>query len=104
MKKNRGDEPIGVVMHTYMEVSQGNCLCSYPYLKQAKNVIFFLFSSAVSKNRRVEQVMRWVGSVPVRVGRWWRKEGESDANTVYNVCKCKNDTCSNYLRNEGRGE
>jgi hypothetical protein len=36
MKKNRGDEPIGVIMHIFMEMSQGNSLCSYMYLKQTK--------------------------------------------------------------------
>jgi hypothetical protein len=29
MKKNRDDEPIGFIMHTYMEISRGNSLCSY---------------------------------------------------------------------------
>jgi hypothetical protein len=32
MKKIRGDKPIGVIIHIYMEISQGNPL----YLKQAK--------------------------------------------------------------------
>jgi hypothetical protein len=32
--KNRGDEPIQVIIHIYMEISQGNSLCSY--LKQTK--------------------------------------------------------------------
>jgi hypothetical protein len=36
MKKNRGKEPIVVIVHIYMEMSQGNFLCSYLYLKQAK--------------------------------------------------------------------
>jgi hypothetical protein len=31
-EKNTGDEPIPVIKHIYMEVSQGNSLCSY--LKQ----------------------------------------------------------------------
>jgi hypothetical protein len=31
-KKNRGDEPIQVMIHIYMEIPQGNLLCSY--LKQ----------------------------------------------------------------------
>jgi hypothetical protein len=33
MKKIRGDKPIGVIIHVYMEISQGNSLCSYLYLK-----------------------------------------------------------------------
>jgi hypothetical protein len=28
-KKNRGDEPIRVIIHTYMEMSQGNSLYRY---------------------------------------------------------------------------
>jgi hypothetical protein len=36
MKKIRGDKPVGVIIHTYMEISQGNSLYSYLYLKQAK--------------------------------------------------------------------
>jgi hypothetical protein len=32
MKKNRGDEPIGVIIYIYMEMLQGNSLC-YLYLK-----------------------------------------------------------------------
>jgi hypothetical protein len=42
MKKNRGDEPIWMIIHIYMEISQGNVPCSY--LKQAKMLFFsFLF-------------------------------------------------------------
>jgi hypothetical protein len=42
MKKNRGDEePIRIIMHIYMEMSQGNSLCSY--FKQTKIVIFFFY-------------------------------------------------------------
>jgi hypothetical protein len=59
MKKNRGDEPIGVIIHIYMEISQGNSLCSYLYLKQAK--MSFFFSSIKSENRRMEQVLPRVG-------------------------------------------
>jgi hypothetical protein len=43
MKKIRGDEPIGVIIHIYMEISQGNSQCSYLYHKQAK-MSCFLFS------------------------------------------------------------
>jgi hypothetical protein len=52
MKKNRKDEPIGVIIHVYMEMSQGNSLCSY--LKQK---CLFLFFSTESEHRRVEQVL-----------------------------------------------
>jgi hypothetical protein len=43
MRKNRGDEPIGVIIHIYIEISQGNALCSYLYLKQGKMSFFFFF-------------------------------------------------------------
>jgi hypothetical protein len=42
-KKNRGDESIQVIMHIYMEMSQGNSLCSY--LKQTKMSLFFLLQN-----------------------------------------------------------
>jgi hypothetical protein len=40
MKKYRGDEPVSVIIHTYMEMSQRNSLFSY--LKQVK-ISFFSF-------------------------------------------------------------
>jgi hypothetical protein len=43
MKKIRGDEPSGVIMHTYMEISQGNSLCSSLYLKLKCPVFRFIF-------------------------------------------------------------
>jgi hypothetical protein len=54
-KKNRGDEPICVIIHIYMEMSQGNSL--YSYLKQ--NIIFFSFTK--SENRRAEKFLPWGG-------------------------------------------
>jgi hypothetical protein len=48
MKKNRADEPIGMLINIYMEMSQGNSLCSS--VKQTKK----FFSSPKSENRRVE--------------------------------------------------
>jgi hypothetical protein len=42
MKKIRGDKPTGVIIHIHMEILQGNSLCSYLYLKQAKMSCFFL--------------------------------------------------------------
>jgi hypothetical protein len=54
-----------------MEISQGNSLYSYLYLKLDKNVMFFFlsfifFSSTKTENRRVEQVE---GLAPVGGGR-----------------------------------
>jgi hypothetical protein len=67
MKKNRGDELIVVVVQIYMEMSQGNSLCSYLYLKQAKMSFFFLFTSTKSEKKRAEQVGD--GVIPVGGGR-----------------------------------
>jgi hypothetical protein len=39
MKKNRGDEPIGITTHTYMKMPQGNSL--HGYFKEAKMSVFF---------------------------------------------------------------
>jgi hypothetical protein len=48
-KINRGKETIQVIIHTYMEMSQGNSL--YRYLKQTK--IFF----SKAENRKAKQVL-----------------------------------------------
>jgi hypothetical protein len=81
MKKNRGDKPIEVIIHIYMELSQGNSLCSYFYLKQAKNIISsFFFSSTESENRRTDErvVINERGKVKGKGGR--------RVNTVQNTC------------------
>jgi hypothetical protein len=63
MKKIRGNKPItiGIVIHTYMEIPQGNSLYSYLYLKQAKMACFSscLFSFFLLQNQRtgIEQVL-----------------------------------------------
>jgi hypothetical protein len=56
MKKTRGDEPVGVIIHTYMEISQRNYLSSYLYLKQARmsSLSFYLFSFFFYKIREQE--------------------------------------------------
>jgi hypothetical protein len=60
MKKIRGAKPIGVMIHTYKEISQGNSLFSYLYHKPKCHVFCFicsLFSPTKSENRREEQVL-----------------------------------------------
>jgi hypothetical protein len=60
MKKIRGDKPSEVIIHIYMEILQGNSLCSYLHLKLKCHVfhfIFSLFSSTKLENRRVEQAV-----------------------------------------------
>jgi hypothetical protein len=59
MKKIRGDKLSGVVIHAYMELSQGNSLCSYLYLKLKCHVFIlsFLFFFLLQnwRTRRVQQ-------------------------------------------------
>jgi hypothetical protein len=57
MKKIRGDKPIGVIIHIYIEIPQGNSLCSYLYLKQAKVSCFSFYPSKEMENRKAEQVL-----------------------------------------------
>jgi hypothetical protein len=47
----------GVIIHIYIEISQGNSLCSYLYHKQAK-MSFFLF---LLQNQRIERRNRSCG-------------------------------------------
>jgi hypothetical protein len=50
-----------VARHMCMETMLGLSLCSYLYLKLAKHyvflIIFYVFSSTKSENKRVEQVL-----------------------------------------------
>jgi hypothetical protein len=61
MKKIKGDKLIGVIIHTHMEVAQGNSLCGLLYLKQAKmsclSFCLFFFSSTKSENGKEEQIL-----------------------------------------------
>jgi hypothetical protein len=59
MKRIRGDKPVGVITHIYMEMSQGNSLysCLYPKLSHVFHFVFSLFSSTKSGNRKTEQVL-----------------------------------------------
>jgi hypothetical protein len=79
--KNRGDESIRVIIHIYMEMSQGNSLCSY--LKQTKMSFFFIY-------KIIEQEGGTGPGLGVRVvpvggeGRGEMvKEGKCGANSVY---------------------
>jgi hypothetical protein len=62
-KKNRGDESIHIIIHIYMEMSQGNSLCSY--LKQAKMSFFFFYKIGGQED----------GTDPARRG-WYQWEGK----------------------------
>jgi hypothetical protein len=50
-RRNRGDEPIQVIIHIYMEMSQLNTL--YIYFKQTK----MLFLKTKTENRKAKQVL-----------------------------------------------
>jgi hypothetical protein len=65
VKRTGRDELVGVVIHICMEISHGNSLCSYLYLKLAKSSCFsfYLFSSSKSENRRAEQILAREGGV-----------------------------------------
>jgi hypothetical protein len=65
VKRTRGDELIEVVIHTCMETSQGNSLCSHLYLKLAKISCFsfHLLSFTKLENRRAEQILQGRGNV-----------------------------------------
>jgi hypothetical protein len=54
MMKIRRDISVGAIIHIYMEISQGNYLHSYIYLKQAKMSCFsfYLFSFLLLQNQR----------------------------------------------------
>jgi hypothetical protein len=56
VKKNRGDEPNGIMIHIYVEVPQGNSLCSYLYLKKAK-ISFCSFFFHKIREQRAEQIL-----------------------------------------------
>jgi hypothetical protein len=59
-----------------VEISQGNSLCSYLYLKLAKSHVFLLTFSSFAKleNRRAKQGLRGGGLPRTRLGgEWWGK-------------------------------
>jgi hypothetical protein len=101
MKKNRGDEQIRVIIHIYMNISQGNSLVA-TFISNKQKVIFFLFFllSSSTKSREKENRMVFPGRVG-RIGNNTRRKvagkGGRRENTVQKMCthvyKCKNDTC-----------
>jgi hypothetical protein len=91
----RGNEPIGVILPIYMEILQGNSLCSF-LSQTSKNVMFLFFSFFFNKTGEQEE-----GRGP-GWGNWYQWEGEGGrergrVNIVQkmctHVCKCKNDIC-----------
>jgi hypothetical protein len=82
VKRSGRDEPIGVVIHMYMEAMLGISLYSYPYLKLANMLclsyycLYLLFNKL---EKRVEQVLpgsEGLGDRGRGWGRWerWPKQ------------------------------
>jgi hypothetical protein len=87
MKKNRGDEPIGVIICIYMEISGGNSLCSY--LKQTKMSFFYLQHQRIGGWNR-SCLSDTSGSMEV-VRKGCRRVSMVQILCTH-VCKYKNDT------------
>jgi hypothetical protein len=101
MKTIRGDKPSEVIIHSYMEISQGNSLCSYLYLKLKCFLFFFLWHQTTGGWNNPAQ--GW-GLEPVGEGRCWRKDvgGWIQYNKMCtHASKCKNTW--DYSSNKGRG-
>jgi hypothetical protein len=86
MKKNRGDEPIGVILHINMEISQGNS-CVATFIPNNKKYHFFKFFYKIREQEGgtgpAQRMVwyQWEGGV----GRERGREDEYGANTV---CTC----------------
>jgi hypothetical protein len=84
VKRSGRDEPMGVIIHMCMEVTLEVSL--HFYLKLAKTlffIIFYVFSSRKSKNKRVEQVLPR--------SKWCGDGGEGGQVMYMHVKKYKND-------------
>jgi hypothetical protein len=85
MKKIRGDKPIGVIIHIYMEISQRNFLCSY-LISNKQNFHFLLIVQNWRRGSRTGPA-QW-GVVTSGGGCW----GNWDRRV--NICKtCVHMTC-----------
>jgi hypothetical protein len=54
MKDSKGDEPIQIRIHIYMEISKGNSFISKKQKYHVYFFFFFLFSSTKLENKRAE--------------------------------------------------
>jgi hypothetical protein len=74
----RRDTPTGGITHTCIEISQGNSLSIYHYLKLAKmpcfssSLFFFVFCKIREQKSRTGPV-QGMGLAPVGEGTWWVK-------------------------------
>jgi hypothetical protein len=92
VKRTRIDEPVGVVIHTCMETTQGNFLYSYLYLKLAKMSCFSFYPLWLFFYKIREQEGR-ISSVGAGGGTGRRGEVAGNRVGDTHVCKCKNDNC-----------
>jgi hypothetical protein len=70
MRKIKGDKPVGVIIHIYMEISQGTSLCNYPNLKQVSCFSFLSFLFFFYKLREQEGRTGPVQRGGLLWGRW----------------------------------
>jgi hypothetical protein len=70
MKKIRRDKPFGIIIHLYMEISQGISLCSFLYLKQAKMSCFSFFFHKIREQEGGIGPAQGGGLIPVEGVRW----------------------------------
>jgi hypothetical protein len=105
MKKIRGDKPSGVIIHTYMKISQGNSMCTYLYLKlKCHTFIFFLL-----QNQRTggwnRSCLGWGKGLGNSESGEVAGKGGGRVNMVQKMythtCKCRDDTCLNHSKNQG---
>jgi hypothetical protein len=75
------DKPIGVIIHLYIETSQGNSLCSLLLFQTSKNVMFFFFIFFSFFFYKIREQEGGTGSAwkegwvaPKGRGRWQEKE------------------------------
>jgi hypothetical protein len=96
-----------IYIYIYMEISQGNSLCSYLYLKQAKMFFILSFLFFLLQNWRTGG---WKNSCPEGRagtsgrGKWWGKRvgGWIQCKKLcMHVCKCKKWYWWKYYRNWG---
>jgi hypothetical protein len=74
------------IIHMYMEVPQGNSMCSY--FKQTKRSFFFFFSYTKSETRKIKHIL-YGGLVPFWRGRGGEKVGKVNMVQILHIHVCK---------------
>jgi hypothetical protein len=94
MKKTSGEEPVRVIIHIYMEMSQGNSLRSY--LKQTKMSFFFSFTKSENRCRTGPAVAGREGWIGARgrgkvIGKVYKMVNMVQILCTH-ICNCKSDS------------